>query len=243
MSFAQRYTAKIRTETRYFAAWLPGAIVRLGDYGSVDGSVFQSVGNVSDLPEILETEPHTIDTMLGVTRELSPQASIDGDAGIATGQALIEITFNDEVGILISAVGARETRIADLTAFADRLRSTGQLDSRSANWFVYELTTVQKATIVASQEGGVRFRFNITGKPAGLAEALASVSGASSTVMERHAFVKIIGQGPLTPLFRLARLKRRLFSDPVLSFRGENQTPADMVERYDLGDGDVLEVY
>jgi hypothetical protein len=244
MSIAQRYAARIRSETGYFAAWLPNSVVRLGDFGSLDGSVFQPLGNMGQVPEIRESPSTDISIVVGVTHRLSPEAGIDADTGVATGTALIDIDFNDEVGIVLNASDARLTRIVDLVALGNRLRSIQPSDDWKADsWFVHEVTTVGRATIFASQGRGAKIRLKVSANASGLAEALASVSGASSAVMERHIGVKIFGHGPLTPLFRLARLKRRLFGDRVISFRGGDEMPMEPLERYDLEDGDILETY
>jgi hypothetical protein len=62
----------------------------------------------------------------------------------------------------------------------------------------------------------------------------------ASMLLSRGVGVKIVGEGPLTPLFRLAFLRTHLFRPPGIQFRGAPEAPQERVE---VSDEHYLEVY
>ena len=131
-----------------------------------------------------------------------------------------------------SAPDAVITRVDDLRALGQRLIDLGTaLWKRREYYVVIEVVTVPKATILVSQNAGAEMKFEVDAKTPISPQVMANLDATSSLKVSKGVSTKIIGEGPLTPLFRLAYLKSHLLDDAEIKvYRGPSEEPPEQVE-------------
>ncbi|UVK35800.1 hypothetical protein LHFGNBLO_006014 (plasmid) [Mesorhizobium sp. AR10] len=221
----QQYGASIRNETTLFANWPPNAPREIGDFGRVNGALFEFFGHLN--PEEIEMlgsrespSPVGYDIMIKSTRSLNAHLSAEAKAKVADGKALLEIKFTSEKGVVFAAPSVTITEIASLQALGHMLnkrRLEGNWDTDHA--VVVQVSKADSATILLSNQEGAGIDFEVAANAPVNAQLVAKLDAGASVVDSRGVGIKIIGEGPLTPLFKLAYLKRRIFGDPKIVYR------------------------
>ncbi len=241
MPIDELYAAEVREQTGLFATWVPNAPLEIGHYGQVRGSLFLAMNQLEGL--VTTTGPGTAsyDFTIHATRKINTNAEALADAGVQTGKALLEVSFQREAGVTFSAVDTRVTRVQNIKALGEQLIGMGN------NWdtdhaIVVEVITATRATIITSIQSGAEVKFAVeVGTPIS-ANIMANLNAGTSLLMEKGVAAKVIGEGSLNPLFRLAFLKSRSFRGPKLSFRGPSGSEATG-QQVPISDEHYLEVY
>jgi hypothetical protein len=100
---------------------------------------------------------------------------------------------------------------------------------------------VPKATILVAQNAGAEIKFEVGAKTPINPQLMVNLDATSSVKMSKGVSTKIIGEGPMTPLFRLAFLKSRLLDDPEIKvYRGRGEAAPKTVE---ISKEHYLEIY
>lgn len=243
MAIDRLYTSSIRNETGLFAAWLPSSRIEIGDYGLVRGTLFERMNQLKGLNAEPGPAIAGYDFTINAHRSLNTKAEALADAGVSHGKALLEVGFSKEAGVSFSAPDARISRVQNIQALGQKLVDL----LRKGNWeiehgIVVEVVTATRATIVASLQAGAQVKFAVGADTPMTGQVLANLDAGTSLVMEKGVGVKVIGEGPLTPLFRLAYLKSHWFRDPKIAFRGAHDSPP-APEQIKISEQDVLEIY
>jgi hypothetical protein len=234
---AQQYAATIRDQTRFFATWPPNAAVAIGDHGPMDGALFERFSNLGGLKSTQGPAKAGFDIQIGAQRGLNFDANARAQYQLTEGQALLEIGFSTASGVMFSTEDAQVTRTDDIGALGRQLASLhdeGKWDL--SHGIVIELISVPKATILASQSVGAQAKFSVDGKTPVTASAMANLKADASMLLSKGVGVKIVGEGPLTPLFRLAFLCTHVFRPPDIQYRGVLDTPQEIAEISDKHD-------
>jgi len=243
MPIDQVFAAQIREQTGLFAAWLPNSEIAIGDYGTVNGARFEKLARLSGVQATPAPGKATYDFNVNADRAINVDAKALADAGVSSGKALLEVKFQKEAAMSFSAPDGEITRVGDLLNLGRRLID---LD-RSAQWkrkdyfIVMEVVTVSKATILVSQNAGAEIKFEVGAETPINPQVMANLDAASSLKVSKGVGTKIIGEGPLTPLFRLAHLKSRLFDDPEIKVYRAGA--AALPERLEISADHYLEIY
>jgi hypothetical protein len=167
MPVAQRYAATIHDETKLFATWMPNSAIAIGDYGPVDGAIFEKFGKLGSLGSTQGLARAGYDIQIGVQRGLNFDAHARAQYHLAEGQALLEIGFNSASGVMFSTADAKVARVDDIGALGRRLASLQDQGKWDLNHgIVVEVTTASKATILASQQVGAQAKFSVDGQDA-----------------------------------------------------------------------------
>ncbi len=236
MAIDELYASEIRKKTGLFATWVPNTPLQIGHYGSMRGALFQPMAQLAGLKTVAGTGTASYDFTINATRKINTNASALADAGLSKGKALLEISFEKEAGVSFSAPDTRVTRVDDILALGQQL--VGMLNQ--GNWnvdhgIVVEVITAVRATIITSIKSGAEVRFAVEANTPVNGNIMANLSAATSLLVEKGVGAKIIGEGPLNPLFRLAYLKTHLFSDPDIRYRGPagDEVPQEEVKLSD----------
>jgi hypothetical protein len=242
MSIEKTYAAQIRNETGKFATWFPAAEVAIGDYGTVSGPLFEKLNRLSGLQASAAPAKATYDFNINADRAINLDAKAAADAGVTSGNALLEVKFHKEVAVSFSGPDGVITRVDDLLALGRQLLSLQQSDDwKSSYYIVIEVVTFPKATILVSQSAGAEIKFEVEAKTPINPQLMANLDTQGSLKISKGVSTKIIGEGPLTPLFRLAYLKSRLFGDDEIKvYRGPGEAAPEQV---DVTDEHYLELY
>ena len=245
----QQYGSSIRREASLFANWPPNAPREIGDYGPVNGALFEFFGRLD--PEELDTlerrespSSASYDVMIKSSRSLNTQVSAAANASVGEGKALLEFEFSSEEGVVFVAPSIKITEITSMAALGRILNKRRRED----NWnmhhaVVVQLSTAESATILLSNQAGAKMTFEVAADAPVNAQLVAKLDAGVSLVSSHGVGIRIVGDGPLTPLFKLASLKRRIFGDPNIVYR-EALVPATNGELdvHDIDDEYVLVV-
>jgi hypothetical protein len=242
MSIDRLYASQVRDETGLFANWLPNSSLNIGHYGPLHGVVFQPFGELKAIVTAGASSAASYDFTIHATRKINTDVKALADAGVSAGKVLLEVSFQKEAAVTFSAPETRVTRVDDLVTLGKRL-----LELLSAgNWnpdhaIVVEVVTANRATIIASSQSGAEVKFAVDAETPVNANAMANLNVNTSLVFERGVGARVIGEGPLTPLFRLAFLKRRLLGEREIHFRETG--PDRSAEKIQISDSHLLEIY
>ena len=239
----QLYASNIRMQVGLFAAWLPNAEIKIGHYGPLNGALFQPMNQLMGLYAQPGPAKATYDFTIAADRAINTQTKALADAGVTQGNVLLEVQFHKEAAVSFSAPDGIITRVADIRALGEKLAAmlkAGDWNRKHA--IVVEVVTTPKGTIIVSETAGAEVKFEVAAKTPISPQVMADLDEASSLRVYKGVGAKVIGEGPLTPLFRLAFLQKRLFRDPTISFRGPEGEEAHH-ERVEIGAEEVLEIY
>jgi len=241
MSIEQQYASQVREQIGLFATWLPNERIDIGQYGPVNGALFRPEKRLTGVHASPAPATATYDFTINADRAINTEAKALADAGVTSGNVLLEVHFQKEAAVTFSAPDAVVTRVDDLRALGEKLlalKSAGEW--RRGDAIVVEVVTVPRATIIASQKSGAEVKFEVAAHTPVSAGVMATLNESNSLRISKGVGAKVIGEGPLTPLFRLAFLKSHLFKDPTLDYRlGAQPAPP----RVELTAEDYLEVY
>jgi hypothetical protein len=245
----QQYSSSIRRETSLFANWPPNAPREIGDYGPVNGALFEFFGRLE--PEEIEAlgkrespSPASYDVMIKSSRSLNSHLSAKAKANVGVGKALLEIKFSSEEGIVFTAPSIKITEITDLAALGRLLNDR----FHEGNWMidhavVVQVSAAESATILLSNQADAGMEFEVAADAPVNAQLVAKLDAGVSLLSSHGVGIKIIGEGPLTPLFKLASLKRRILGDPRIVYREALAPETDNeFEVYDVDEEYVLVV-
>jgi hypothetical protein len=240
----QLYVSQMHDRVGFFATWPLNQEIKIGHYGPMKGKLFQPFAQLRGLVAQEAPGKATHDYTISADRLLNAQAKALADAGVTQGNALLEVHFHSEAAVTFSAPESVVTRVSDIKALGERL--VEMLHGESWNrkhGIVVEVTTAPMATIIASEKAGAEVKFEVAANTPVSPQVMANLDEETQLRTYRGVGAKSIGKGPVTPLFRLAFLKRRFLRDPEIVVRGpagEEVKPSEVVE---VGEDETMEVY
>ena len=238
------YVSQMHDRVGFFATWPLNQEIKIGHYGPIRGKLFQPFALLTALEASDSPGKATHDYTISADRVLNAQAKALADAGVTQGKALLEVHFHTEAAVTFSAPESTVTRVNDIKSLGARLVEMfkrKEWDRKHA--IVVEVITAPVATIIASEKAGAEVKFEVGANTPVSPQVMAKLDEETQLKTYRGVGAKSIGKGPVTPLFRLAFLKRRLFRDPTIAFRGpagEEIKPAEIVE---VDDDEMIEIY
>lgn len=211
----RQYTDEIHDALGYWATWLPGSPLELGQCGPLQGRVFDpqsaltNFGIELDSPTVGQLTDIQYVTKGAVSYSLHGAADSERIPGIPEGKAGIKLSFSRENAIVFVAKDARHTRIADVNQLAKTLYeliSVGEFPAEFA--VITEIITAGTASIMISSSDGAQLSLSADADfSAGLID-VANASLGLSRVSSKNLQTEIVAQQSLTPLFKLVGLKR-----------------------------------
>jgi hypothetical protein len=231
MSIDVTYATQIRNETGKFAAWFPNAHIRIGDYGTVSGPLFQRLSHLDDVASSYGPAKAAFDFNINADRSINVDAKAAADAGVTKGNVLLEVSFHSEAAVSFSAPDATISTVDDLVALGQRLVGLGGDKWKRRDYYIVcEVVTAPRATILIAQKAGAEMKFEVTANTPINPTVMANLDSNSSLRVHKGVNTKIVGEGPLTPLFRLAHLKSHLFKEPEIRiYRGAGEAAPEKI--------------
>lgn len=205
----RRFAASVRKQLDRYAVWEPGAPLALGDYGVLRDKTLHKLGNINAL-DITFSEISGNETLYQFqsqgTRVSEAHASGSVQAlglGVPL-QASIELRFDVEHGLFISALRSRVIEIDELRQLSLRIRQTGRWNF---GWkLVTEVREASPATIIMGSSAGTTFKAE---GDANLLEQfkIGSLKAGTTISFTGEAALQIVGlEGPI--FFDLCYLPR-----------------------------------
>lgn len=227
MKTSKNYTRELYKQFQYIPAWLPSTPYELGDIGLLRGKEFTKIGNLSDQKFKLKFDieydttksqiEHSSKGAVTISTKASgttaPQGSTLGkiDAGIT-------VEFSKENAILFKAKGILNHTIKDQIHLGDeilKLYAAGKWDKDYV--IITELVVADSATILISSSKNGKIELKANGNAQAGSIDIADANFNFSSTFTKDLSTNIIADNGLTPLFKVAKVRNRIFAPPVFS--------------------------
>jgi hypothetical protein len=234
----QIYQAEMHRNLGFFATWLPGDPIEIGDAGVLVDGRFRRLSSLKDIG-IASTAsdvgaPHNVQytSTKGTKIDAATGAGI---AGVAKGE--ITIAFSADGAFVFQATGLRARRLQELPAIARGVLAAYEKGRWRKEWLLIEaLHTADCATIIVSQDNSASLVLaaNADGPISmlGLADPKVGLKVSSS----RGKLIHVVGGRALRPLYSCLRIQAPLLSGPSLTPARGTATQPPRFERAQIGD-------
>jgi hypothetical protein len=233
------YQEEMHSNVGFFATWLPGDVLELGDIGALENGRFRRAGSLRELGFT------GFQTREGTPQNMSYSAAADkkvgGTAGVSAPmdsmKAELSIRFTKQGGYVFEAAGIRNIEIADRMMFSDRILELYGQPRWKREWLVVDAVyKAHSATIIVSEDDSSEIVLKASAAlPLGslpladpnLGLSMSSCSGRITQVLVRSE---------LTPLYSCVRVRQSLFGEAtVTSVRGIGEKSMGL-SRLSIGD-------
>lgn len=224
MRTSRKYTRELFREFRYFAAWLPGTPFELGDIGIMKGKQFTKIGNLKDEKFNIRFEiendstpsdiNHSSKGAVIVTAKLSGTAS-PTNSTLTELEAGFNVSFSKENAILFKAKNTFNHTIKDQIKLGDEILTLYKNRKWDKDYVVItEIVEAESSTILISSEKNSSIDIKASADIGSKALDIADTSLELGLKFSRGVSTELICKGDLTPLFKVSKVKNRLFSSP-----------------------------
>lgn len=219
MSINRQYTQELRDETNYSATWLPIVRVAPGDVGRITNYEYQPLTNLKALGIPFEVEAgHTqadFDYYSAGSVSINSKAAGESPAlgsAIAQADAGITIKFGRAKAVVFRAAGCTSAQIKERAALENEILARYQANVWPEDQVVImEVVSAASATILISNESNAQIELLAKGAVGVQGLDLASVDANFKVLRESNIATKILATERLTPLFKAAAIRKRLF--------------------------------
>jgi hypothetical protein len=238
-SMAKLYQQEMHDNLGFFATWLPGDHLDVGDIGRLEGGRFRKQSSLADMGITVNESTKGSPLSLQYTSRSGTSISTEGGAsGLGLVSTQIKIDFTTSGAFLFHATGVRNFRLDNNQALVARIKQSYFAGQWDPHWYLVESVHVaDHATVIISDDtsAGLVLTASASG-PLGqmpLADPKVSLSVTST----RGRMVQIVGQRGLRPLYSCLRLMASWFNEPSVGpVRGEAQTGRSPFLRADIAD-------
>lgn len=236
MRTGERFSAVLQDELGCRAVWPPVLTpIKLGDYGVLDGGVFQKLGHVSDFGVEIEVEqgaPSSLNFLSAsaAVHRLAGDVPVDSFGGLAGVHARLMVEFSESSSFMLKCRKISVEQIANIAAIGRELGRARSDDGRSwssLSWrIVWQLYTGRDVVFLATRSAGTTVDFS--GKVEAIQQLDAGGYSAGVRVQpSRSLGVEIVGRtGPVG--LNLAKVKLFTSSIGFLSDSGEPEPEASV---------------
>jgi len=211
------YQREMHTTTGFFATWLPGDPIDIGDVGVFEGGRFRKMSSFQELKiKYSKVRGKSFQSVDYSSRRGTKIATSMSTEAATLGNAEITIHFSREGAFVFQALKMQSWELENRKAVSDKIVEAFHKKVWDKSWmWVESLHTADRATIVISEEKAAELV--LTAK---LNETLPSVSLVNpnvslSVASFRGKMIRLIGSPNLHPLYSCLRLKvPRLLGKP-----------------------------
>ncbi len=227
MKTNQKYVKELKRQLGYFATWLPGTPLALGDIGVFKQNVFTKIGNLSDKGIAFDIERDT--TQSDIEHHSSGEVSITIKAAGQTVEgsqlpsidAGVTVNFGNKNSILFKANGTTSPSIQNQIKLGKQIVELYRKGSWDKDWAVItELVHSTSSSIIISNESGGKIDLKVKGDIGANNIDIADADANFELVFAKGLSTKIIAEKGLTPLFKVSKVKSHIFSKPSFELKG-----------------------
>ncbi|MBA3045049.1 MAG: hypothetical protein FP824_02405 [Euryarchaeota archaeon] len=209
---AELYVREIRRKLKYyFAAWLPGEELKLGDVGILEGDFFRRETTLEALNISFTERPDTSPTPIELVSQqgTSFTLKISGEANDAipvlpVNKAGISLNFSNEGAFVFQAAESYEPTIEDIATLNEQILQAHKERKWKENWAVItKIVKVPYATIIISNSPNSEIIFETD---AALKQGIVDLGKMGTNLMWRKQtgdLIKMIGARNISPFFQL----------------------------------------
>ena len=232
------YQSEMHHNLGFYATWLPGDPIEIGDVGVLLDGRFRRLTSLTDLGISYDlsaagtTQNVQYTSAKGTKVGAATSASAAGIAGVE-----INIEFSADGAFVFHATGLQASRLQELPAVGANVLAAYEKGHWRKEWLLIEAVHIADcATIIISQDSSASLV--LTGSVSGpiavlsLADPKARLDVSSS----RGKLVHVVGGRALRPLYSCLRIEHSFFAEPSLApARGEARRSIEF-ERAQLND-------
>src|SRR5688572_12513976 len=215
----EQYTDDLRKRFGYYATWLPGTPLSLGDVGLVKDNVFTRVANIEDFKikfeKLTDDSPDDLEYSskgsVSVTAKLSGTVTPEGSS-LGKLDAGFIVEFQNENSILFKANQAKIGLIKNTNTLGDQVLRLYEEGKWNKHWVVItELVKSESATILISNSANGKIELKANASVDAPKLDIADAKFELGAIFSKGLETKIIAQTGLTPLFKVKGIKTRIF--------------------------------
>lgn len=213
------YTREVHGALGYFAAWLPGATITLGDVGLVSGRRFRRETTLTELGvDFAVSSPTPIGDLEYATKGSVEVSSIAAGEIPGTAAAKVLLNFSASGATFFQAGGCATQTIVDLPAL-------GRVLARKHEWnrryvVITEVVTSGPIVVLVSSERGATAELHASATPTESPLLGAARTGLDVTARRGFAAHLASDRGA-TPLFQAMFLRKRPYRGGTMEYRNE----------------------
>jgi hypothetical protein len=227
------YQTEMHDNLGFYATWLPGDPIEVGDAGEIVDGRFRRQATLTDVGIAFETGDLGAAHDLRYTSKQGTKLNVDSAADLA-GAARIEIDvdFSFEGAFLFHASGIRARRLRNLPDVGQQVLAAYKKGRWQRSWILVDaLYEADCATIVVSQDSAAGLTLAAkVGTPLP-ALWLADPKADLEVVASRGQLVHVVGKRNVHPLFTCFRIRRSLFGSSTFAPARGAGSSADVFER------------
>jgi len=219
MKTSRKYTRELKRQFGYFATWLPGTPLKLGDIGVIKKNTFRRLANISDLripfEIIADTTPVDIEYNsekgVSVTIKAAGNLPLQGSS-LRAEDAGITVEFSKKNAILFKANGVTNPSIKNQVEVGEKILSLYKKGKWNKDWVVItELAHAKSGTVLisSSSKGEVELKANAEVQGADIDIANSDLN--LEIIFHKDVSTRIVAQEALTPLFKASQVKTSWF--------------------------------
>jgi hypothetical protein len=210
------YQREMHGNLGFFATWLPGDPIEIGDVGSLEAGRFRRMTSLKDLDIPCEVDVSSTQQNIQLTSTRGTRLTTSAGANAPTlVKAEITIGFSREGAFIFNAFKLRPYRLVNHPTVAEGILDAYRNHRWERGWLLVETVHVaERATIIVSEDSSAELVLvaNLTGAlpTVPLADPKIGFTVAST----RGKVVHIVGGRDLHPLYSCLRLKSAFFGEP-----------------------------
>ena len=212
------YQKEMHDNMGFYATWLPGEPMQVGDVGAFEKGRFTKLASLAELGIPSEVLAATTSQDVSYTSKQGTRTSLAAGAAVAgAAKAQLSIEFSREGAFLFSAERLRSRRLEGRLAIVEAMVEAYKAGRWKKEWLLVEsLYSAERVTIIVSEDRSAEIVLGAeTAGPISVA-SLANPKLGLSVVSTRGRLVHIVGGEGLTPLYSCLRLEDPLFGDPAV---------------------------
>ncbi|AHG92545.1 hypothetical protein J421_5010 (plasmid) [Gemmatirosa kalamazoonensis] len=224
------YQKEMHDNMGFYATWLPGDRIEVGDAGVLEAGRFRKMATLRELGVDVAVEEAGAPQNVQYTATKGVRVESSAGAAVATvGKAEVSIEFAASGAFVFHATGLQQWSIRDRVALEERVRSLAESGQWRDEWLLVEAVhAATRATVIVSEDSAAGLVIDASADVPIPGVSLADPRVSLSVKSTHGRLVQVIGGEGLHPLYSCVRLRRHLFGgsslDPV---RG-----AEAVERH-----------
>ena len=219
VSPVRTYQDEMHQNLGFFATWLPGDPIEVGDVGTLVDGRFRRASSLKELRvACVESDPGAAQSIeYTSTKGTKIGAAIGANAG-GFMNAQIEINFSAEGAFVFHATGLRARRLQNLSEVSDAILVHYREGTWRKEWMLVEAChEATHATIIVSQDDLAAIVLSAKADSLIPAISLANPKLKLAVSSSRGKLLHFVGKRSMRPLYSCLSIQDRIFSEPSVA--------------------------
>jgi hypothetical protein len=233
------YQKEMHENIGFFATWLPGDRIEVGDAGILEAGRFRRMASLQELGISIGAKAGGRTQELRYTSSSGTSLAVDGGAdAVGVVKARVTIEFSRIGAFLFHASRLQARMLENRLGVAEQLVLAYEEGAWKREWLLVDsIYVAEHATIAVSQDSSAALTLGADVSAGLLTGSLADPSLSLRVLSTRGTVVSVIGDHGTRPLYSCLRLKDPLLGAPsVHPVRGRNLPPENAFGRPSIQD-------